>query len=159
MKKIIVIIGLAFCTLMSSAQQQDKRLNFILFIDNELPLIGITDGLILFKDDQGFIKDSLPFSYHVGALAMSSTNYEKLFASNLNYRILIKFNYKLFRPKYQVFNYEGEIPPGWLNEEYIIFKVYNSSNKTSKAKYLFQNGNKYIVQVIIPSKSTTLNKR
>lgn len=151
--------GLAFCTLISFSQVQDKRVNFILFIDNELPLTGITDGVILLRDDQGAIKDSLTFDYHVGGLALSSTNYEKLFASNPHYRILVKFKYEIIWPKYQVFNYQSEIPSRWLNEEFIIFKFYNSSNKESRAKYLFSNGNRYIVQVIIPSKRTVLDER
>jgi hypothetical protein len=159
MKKAAFFI---FLTLFSSAllgQGQDKRLTFILTIDDELPVTDITDGVFLLKDSTGTIKDKISFDYHVGGLGISAVDYKTLFASNPEYSIFIKFKHTVFRPNYTEYIYEKEIPRKWLNEEYIILKIYNASNKVSRAKYFFKHGQKYLIRIKIPGSSTILITR
>jgi len=61
------------------SQDQNKRLNFILLIDNEIPKTSIYDGFFFIKNSTGAIKDSIAFDYQVGALIMTDLNHKKLF--------------------------------------------------------------------------------
>lgn len=155
MKKVLYLFLLLYSSA-SLGQEQNKRLTFILSIDNEVTITGVTDGVFLLRDSTGAIKDKLPFDYHVGGLIMSPSDYKKLFSYDPKYRISIKFKYTEFRPRCGEHTYEEEIPKGWLNEEYMIFNVYNASNKGNRAKYFFKPGQEYLIQIKIPSYSTIL---
>ena len=156
MKKALLCLFLALYSSGLLAQEQSKRLTFILFIDSQLPTTGITDGMFLLKDSSGVIKDKMPFDYHVGGLVMAASDYEKLFKSTSEYRIFVKFKYAEFRPENIQNTYEKEIPKGWLNDEYIILKVYNYANKANRAEYVFKPREEYLIQIKIPASSTIL---
>ena len=154
MKKVFLYLLLTVQTLTLFGQEQSKRLTFILSIDDQLPVTDITDGTFLIMDSVGTIKEKIPFNYHVGGLGLSLSDYKKLFASNSDSRILIRFKHVQFRPTYVEYSYEKEIPKGWLNEEYMVLKVYNKSVKSNRAKYFYKPGQRYIIQVKIPGSST-----
>jgi hypothetical protein len=159
MRKVILCLFLVIFNSILYGQIKNERLTFILFIDNKLPVTDVTDGEILIKDSSGIKMDEIPFDFHVGGLLMSSLDYKKLFNINPKLRIFIKFKYKVFYPKYDEFLYESEIPVGWLNKEYIILKVYNKSDKINREKYVFGNGEKYLVQIMIPGSSSILKAK
>lgn len=140
-------------------QEKSKRLTFILSIDGELPVSDIKDGFFMSGDSLGCIKDTIPFEYHVGYLSMSPANYKKFFSLNPSSRVFINFLHLLFRPQHFEKIYRKEIPREWLNEEYIILKVYNVSNKESRAKYYFKPEEQSLIQIIIPGNSTILTTR
>jgi hypothetical protein len=159
MKKGILYLFLVIFVSNLYGQTKNERLTLILFIDNKLPVTDVTDGEILLKDSSGIKKDEIKFDFHVGGLLMSSPDYEKLLNINRGSRIIIKFKYKVFYPKFGEFSYEIEIPEGWINKEYIILKIYNESNKINREKYFFKNGQKYLVQIIIPGSSSILKTK
>lgn len=128
-------------------QDQNKRLNFILLIDNEIPKTSIYDSFFKIKDSTGVIKDQIAVDYQVGGLIIPGSYYKKLFLQNSKSKIVIQFKYKIFLPdSAQVNQYEYEMPANWFNEKYIILKVYNYSNKESRRKYYF---NKKSYRIII----------
>jgi hypothetical protein len=46
--------------------------------------------------------------------------------------------------------YEGKIPRGMVNDQYLILNIYNRKNKESREKYIFPENKDYIVQVMPP---------
>lgn len=159
MKRFFLYLSLALYSSALFGQAQDKRLTFILIIDDELPVTDITNGIFLFKDSAGTIKDKISFDYKVGGLLMSSSDYKKLLSPNPEHRIFIKFKHIEFRPHHVEYTYEKEIPNGWINKEYIIFRVFNASNKVNRTKYFFKQGEEYLIQIKIPGSSTLLITR
>jgi hypothetical protein len=137
------------------AQEQSKRLNFILLIDNEIPVASVYDGFFLIKDSAG-IKDKIPFDYQVGGLVMSSSNYRKLFLQYSGSEIDINFKYrKLDSNSDEAHEYKKKIPEGWMNEMYIIFKVYNYYNKESRKKYFLKKDD-YGIEISVPGAGSVI---
>jgi len=140
------------------AQEQDKRMVFILLIDNEVPVSNIFGGVFLIADSTGPVKDTIPFEYQVGSLRISHPNYEKL-RKYLKRKIIIDFKYnKLTTNNSEVYEYKEKIPEGWLNEEYMIFKVYNYFNPESRRKYAL-NKNCYGIEIAVPGAGSVFPKR
>lgn len=160
MKKVLPLFLLILFCLSSFGQEKDKCITFILLIDGELPTTtDITDGTIIFNDSAGIKKDEISFDFHVGRIQMSLQDYKKLFSIDAGNRIFIRFKYKKFYPKYAEYAYEKEIPNGWFNKDYMIFKIYNAFNKAARARYFFKHGEKYLIQIKIPGSSTLLITR
>ena len=136
------------------AQEKCQRLNLVLLIDNDVPTPSdISDCAFLIKDSVGRIKDSIPFKYEVGGAIMSDSNYNNLFNNAGKYSISIKFTYFEFgaganRTHY----YKKEHFSRWLNDWYIILKIYNYSNKESRRKYVIQKDG-YVMQINSPGGS------
>ena len=127
-------------------QDQNKRLNFILLIDNEIPKTSIYDGFFFIKNNIGVIKDSIAFDYQVGALMMTDFDYKRLFSQDQKSKIIIKFKFKRFFPDSAVVSqYEYAIPANWVNEKYMILKVYNRYNNESREKYYFNKDSYRII--------------
>jgi len=121
-----------------------------LLIDNEIPKTSIYDGFFFIKNSAGAIKDSIAFDYQVGALIMTDLNHKKLFSQDQKSKIIIKFKYKRFFPdSAEVSQYEYTIPLNWINEKYIIIKVYNRYNNESRRKYYF-NKDRYRIIIETP---------
>jgi len=142
-----------------AAQDGTMRMNFVLEIDNEIPVATIYDGVFLIKDSAGNIKDKIPFDYEVGGLSMSSSNYHKLFFQYLKDEVTINFSYRnLDTNSSEAYKYEKEIPKGWLNETYMIFKVYNYYNRESRKKYFLKKGG-YGVEIRVPGAGSVIPTR
>lgn len=156
MRKILLSFILVLYGLSLFAQEADKRLTFILLIDNEVAANDISDGMFLLQDSTGVVRDKLPFTYHVGSLSMSLADYNKLFGSNKGYKVVLTFIHTEFRPRYSQHTYEKLIPSEWLNEQYIILKVYNRSLSANRSKYVFGKGQQYLIQVKVPGSGSIL---
>src|ERR1700722_2018126 len=108
------------------AQEKCQRLNLVLLIDNDVPTPSdISDCAFLIKDSVGRIKDSISikFTYFEFGAGANRTHY-----------------------------YKKEHFSRWLNDWYIILKIYNYSNKESRRKYVIQKDG-YVMQINSPGGS------
>ena len=135
-------------------QDQNRRLNFVFVIDNEVPDIAvISNGFFLAKDSSGNLKDSIPFKYEVGDLMMSSDDYRKLFLDTYTAKLFMNFAWlEYMKGDTEIHYYEREIPRGWINKLYMILYIYNYSNKESRTKYAIDKGG-YNIRIMIPGMS------
>jgi hypothetical protein len=140
--KIKALLSLLLILYSLNVFSQNKRLNFIILIDNEIPKTNIVEGRFIVKDSMGTRKDSINFKYQVGGLIIDSSDYKKLLPQNLKSKVVIKFDYSTL-PDLAVNEYKYEIPSEWLNEVYMIVRVYNYSNEESRRKYYFRKKNGY----------------
>ncbi|WP_068402791.1 hypothetical protein [Pedobacter cryoconitis] len=157
MKKIILFCGLLMLISFNAHTQQfTKQFNFVLQIDDEIPEMDIHDGFFIVKDSTGkFIKDQIPFEYHVGRLMLPSEGYNKLYTMLSKHRIFIRFKLRELHPQAFDVQYEGEIPFYFLNEEYLICRIYNIKSKENRLKYNFR-GKKYLFNLIMPGTAMIL---
>jgi hypothetical protein len=140
-------------------QEKSKRLNFILLIDNEVPVATVYNGVFIITDSSRILKDTLSFDYEVGSIKMSSSNYNKLFFRNPQTKIEIKFKYESYQSHFtDVYEYKTEIPSEWINEMYIILKVYNYFNKESRRKYFLKKGG-YGIEIRVPGAGSVIPLR
>jgi hypothetical protein len=141
------------------AQAPSKQLPFILLIDNDIPVNNIYDGFFSAVDSEGIIKYRIPFEYRVGSLVISSSDYTRLFSIDAKSNVLIDFKYtKVGRDSSEGYEYKKEIPAKWLNEKYMIFKIYNYTNKESRAKYVLRKG-KYGIEISVPGAGSVIPKK
>lgn len=157
--KLLLFIILFSSALNTLGQEQKKRINFILLIDNDIPKTNVYEGYVLIKDSLDTLKDKFSFDYQVGGLLLSNSNYRDLFSKYSRCKIIISFKYEqLHLNESKVFEYEKEIPAGWLNEVYIIFKIYNYSNLESRKKY-FLKKNSYAIEINVPGAGSSIPLR
>lgn len=133
-------------------QTKENKINFIIFIDDELSNLNISNGHFITIDSTNN-ENKLDFDYIVGDLKVTQEDYNTLYSSE-NYKLYICFKYKEFNPEYYEKEYKYQIPVEWLNDKYMILKIYNSSKKRNK-KYYFGDKD-YLVQFSIPGKSSIL---
>jgi hypothetical protein len=141
------------------AQEPVKQMPFILLIDNDIPVNNIYDGFFSIIDSGGVVKDRIPFDYRVGNLLISPSDYTKLFSLSTKGKVSINFKYSKIGPNSsEVYKYKKEIPAEWLNEKYMIFKVYNFDNKDSRGKYALKR-DQYGIEVSVPGAGSVIPKR
>lgn len=132
-----------------SAQQSFKRLNFILLIDNDVAKSNVNNGCFIIKDSTGRNIDSIHFEYQVGALVIKNQDYDKFRSINLKSQVFIVFSYRDYILDHdKLFNYKCKIAPDWLNDIYIILRIYNYSNIYSRKRYeIAKHSYRFIVEV------------
>jgi hypothetical protein len=158
----VCILFLLNCIVLSSsgfAQVPNKQLPFILLIDNDIPVNNIYDGFFSAVDSGVIIKNRIPFEYRVGSLLISPSDYTRLFSIGAKSNVLIDFKYtKIGHDSSEGYEYKKEIPAKWLNERYMIFKIYNYANKESRAKYVLRKG-QYGIEMSVPGAGSVIPKR
>lgn len=161
MKKsyLILLLVVLLFGLNSIGQNKEMRLNFILAIDNEIPIAKIFDGYFLIQNKIHYKQDTLRFQYQVGGLLLSSTDYQNLFLVDSLSTITIKFKYRNFTQNFtHVYNYEKVLRNTWINESYIILNVFNYYDADSRKKY-FISKNQYLIQVQVPGGGNVIARR
>lgn len=132
------------------AQDFAKRLNFVLIIDNKVPQNFVRNGFFVVKDRMLNTKDQLPFEYHVGHLMLTNEGYSKLFTAPLKSIISMEFKFQNKDNGFLEKSYQVEIPPDFINEEYIICGIYHVELNENKLMYYF-GGKKMIANIITPN--------
>ena len=154
MNKIFFLL-LLFNSTTSIAQLENQRMTFLIVIDNEYPSSDIISSKFIVEDSTNNIKDQINFEYNVGKLIMSQIDYEKLFKLKPGYKLFIK----LVRRNLDLntdYTYNAQIPKQFINDIYIIVRIYNRYDKENQVKYYFENEQTYISQIIIPGYRTIL---
>ncbi|MHA4807471.1 hypothetical protein ACX0G9_05175 [Flavitalea flava] len=159
LRKYIFILFITLSGNKGFAQEMDKRLNFVVLIDNEVPTPSyILNGVFLIKDSTGKEVEKIPFHYQVGFLEMTTMGYNKFFNPGYKNNIYLKFQFYEMRPKDITHDYEYEIPNDMINHLYYILKVYNYSNKQSRKKYLLKK-RIYGIELTTPGMVTVIPRK
>jgi hypothetical protein len=152
-KSKLLVLFLVLCHV-CFAQTPCRKLTFILLIDNEVPTASISEVEVLSSDSLNGKKFFL--KYKVGNLFVDEKTIDELLKLNVQSDLVLNFNFRSYYPLNSEKKYVCVIPQGWLNEEYVILKIYNKENKISKKKYSFKYNQTYITQILIPGKGTIL---
>ncbi len=165
MKTLFTLTGLLFLATALFGQTETRSLPFILQVDDDFPDPSTIHGVFRIMDSTKNVKDSINFDYHIGRLVMSAADYERFVNFNQRDRLWLRIG-KLGDDSYTRNWYEisipteyinEEYPKGFINEEYIIVKIFNKSkNKECNKKYVFPNGKNYVSQIIIRGMSTII---
>lgn len=139
--RLILIILFIFKTQISFCQMHEyERLNFILLIDEEIPVATISDGYFVLKNE--FSTDTFSFQYRVGRIIMKSENLNKLFIADKKTTIEMFFSYlNYIKPGItSLHQYNIKLLRQNINKEYMILNIYNYYNKYSRRKYSIKKG-------------------
>lgn len=159
MKKILTLSLIVISTITRS-QQIEKKIPFILLVDNEVPSFSIIQNCkLLIKDSTQKIKFEVPFKYNVGNITLLQSQFDTIKHLNHKENIVIQFSTPKNKTNYvESFIYQVPLEPKWFNELYIILKIFNYDNLESRNKYIIKKGD-YVVQKIIPGFSTILTEK
>lgn len=156
MKRVqLLILFIILLTYKTFGQDPCDRLRFVLLIDGEVPVANIYESWIELKDGASLRK--IPFNYEVGSLFFPGNGYKELKALSPEAEIVIRFKYHQFEPKSAELLYKKSLKAGWLNQQYMIFKVYNFSNKANNRAFNERKG--YGIEISTASFSTVLPRR
>ena len=158
MKMVInyILLFLLF-SLKSIGQDQATHINFSLFIDDKFVISGVNNGYIFIKDCGNQVKDSIPFKYEAGDMVISTSDYKKLLSLDMRTNYATKFIYEQFCPERIRYEYFKEWEGPLLSYRYIIFRIYNFSNKINYKKFYERTG--YGITIQCPAYTTILSKK
>lgn len=158
MKKILLLVFLFLNTYSAMCQHRQKRMAFIITVDDDFPDISdFSESKFLIRDIKSKVTSEIPFRYDVGQLLISENDYNKLFRINRNDTVYIRLatrNYRLDTD----YVYEEKIPTSMINDLYLIIKIYNKKKVENMANYIFPENKGYLFQVISPGFHTILKR-
>lgn len=155
--KITYLLVILLSSLEGYSQDQTAHLNLILFIDDEIVKTGIYDGVFQTKDSLGNVADSITFRYQVGELILTLEGYRKLTVLKPESKVVIAFKYRQICPNVIEYEYSKEIPLSWLFQRYVIFKVYNFTNKKNRKDFREKKG--YGFEIETPERSMLIPRK
>lgn len=155
--KVSFLISILLFSLTGYSQDQKTHMNFTLLIDNEIVETGIYDGAFQIKDSLNNVLDNIPFKYLVGDLVLNPEDCEKLKTLKSGLILVITFKYRQICPNVKEFVYLKELPLSWLFQRYMIFKVYNFTNKKNYGYFKERTG--YGVEITIPGKGIVIPRK
>lgn len=129
MKKLAVVLVLILGSLELTYSQATHDVNFILLINDELPIGTIANSRIIIKESE------IEVLYHPGSLAFGEENFRKVMAAGDS--MILAFDYYEYKGgKQSIFNYRLPFYKNWLDQRYLVMKVYQLDKK--KYKGVFQ---------------------
>lgn len=129
---------------------QNKDLDVIIIIDEKLDLL-YTNPKILIEETSGAAY-KINSNYHPGNLSIDASDFSKMVSDSVKSMSLEFTYYDHGNKKQEVYSYKIELKKSWLNDAYIILKVYNLNKK--KYKKVFEPievGKNYTFELDSPS--------
>lgn len=127
MKTLILICSL-ICSVVCYSQDT-REANLILVIDEELVVGSIANLRII--DNKGVEREA---TYYPGSLIFQKLDFEYLISQDES--LVLAFDYSEFiGNKQRVYNYNFSFDKYWLQQQYLIMKVYNLSKKKYKKMF------------------------
>lgn len=122
-------------------QDVPKGLTFILLIDDQVPTGFVGRFQLKTSDNFGKITDSILFDYEVGRLVFhTDADYKKFIGSDNKLKVTFQFHYQSPYPEENKYFYTEEMLLRYFKEKYMIFRVYNYSNKKNRGKFFQKKG-------------------
>jgi|GEM_PF-2553570 len=167
MKRIFLILLVLFTTYYAQAQIKapqvldyqraqfkPQQLIFLVSIDREISQ-DVIEGEFAIKGSNGEQITELPFHVWVGRLEMNNQDYKKLLNIGSQDTLYVRFANNNFQ-LHTDYIYQVKIPNGMISNKYLILKIYNQKNEESRKRYVFPNGQEYVIQVVSPGFNTPL---
>ncbi|PHS04933.1 MAG: hypothetical protein COA88_13045 [Kordia sp.] len=149
MKQSIATIIFIFCVSFNLQAQVKKDIDFIISIDEKLPISSIHKTKIIANMKDGSEK-IINIDYSPGSLGMNSVDFDKLLSSEVK-SFWLKFNYTEICKKNNIeHTYEIELKKGWLKHYYFVLKVYNTDKKKYKKLFTPLLGKNYTYEYYYP---------
>lgn len=133
MKELIMLLVFCFSSL-TAFGQDNKDFNFILVIDDTV-WITYTNLKIEIRDNTDALKHTISALYYPGNLSLEEEDYEKILeAKGDSMALIIDYDEQ---GKKTVKNSVFELPftASWLNNYFMVMKIYNLDNKQYKGVF------------------------
>lgn len=133
MRKFVFWALFLFVYQISMAQENIKKFDFIVCVDEEIATT-LTRPVIIAKKGVNVLK-RIEISYYAGNLSLSSEDYNMVF-SEQEITLYLQFDYYQYSSKGQqkIYNYEIEIGKNWFEKTFVILKIYNLDKKNYKKR-------------------------
>lgn len=128
MEKYLLWVLCLVVSPISINQENRKSLNFIITIDKEVVTTLANPSIVVKRDNKTLRK--IDVCYYPGNLSMEYKDYNMIFSEQAPSLYLL-FNYYQYSSNahQEVYNYEIEIGKNWLEESFVILKMYNLNKK------------------------------
>ena len=153
MKTVSIILILTFWCIHIYCQDSNKKLDFIIVIDDNIATGSISTVQLKTKTEGEKV---ISANYYPGSLELKNSDYTKLMSeSGSIYLTFVYHEYDMNTQKN--YSYELELKKPWFSDYYNIIRIYNLDKKKYKNKYkpLDKNRN-YNFELESPSNSFKL---
>ncbi len=150
MKKGIILSCFGLCFFCNAFGQRNKDLDVIIVIDEKLHLL-YTNPKILIEETSGATY-KINSNYHPGNLSIDASDFSKMVSDSVKSMFLEFTYYDNEDKKQKAYSYKIELKKGWLNDAYMILRIYNLNKK--KYKKVFEPievGKNYTFELDSPS--------
>ena len=128
MKKLIFILLIMFSYSRESMGQ--VQMDFIITVNDELEVGSLSNLRFVVRSKDGG-KQEVEMQYHPGNLSIKESEYKQLFSDESD-SVFVAFDHNKFcGEKHDLVNYEIPFYKSWLENSFIILRVYD----LSKGKY------------------------
>lgn len=108
--------------------------DFIIVVDENIAITSISS--IKIRVDSLNSNEDVFLEYHPGSLSFKKNDYDRFIASGNSKTYMIITYREYVNEDQKMYNYEIEIKPEWLREEYCILRIYNLDKKKYKNKFI-----------------------
>ena len=115
---------------------------------------ALSNNYILLKSNTNTAIDTVKFEYKYGTLLFSENDFKKLLGKPKYDSVYMTFTYLQFRPKQKTYAYNIQIDPLFLQQTYLIIKIYNYDNAINKGIFPEKEG--YGVEISNAAYSLTI---
>lgn len=157
MKKKHLLLFIFLTMKIFSQNNNNNYLKCIILIDGQVPETGVYDCFFELKNDEGNILKKIPFAYNIGQFNFVENEYKELINLDSKAIVLLKFKYRQVGPEFIERIYEKELKGAWLNQSYLILKIYNYDNKFNKLQFNKKIG--YGIEISTATFSTVLPRK
>jgi hypothetical protein len=156
MKKLYLILSFLFLYQVCLSQELEKKLKFLLSVDNEIPSNNVSNFQLTSVDSASKAEQRFSMTYKAGELITTDTVMHALLQLNSTTDLVLSFSYQSFRTKAAVdHSFICIIPKGWFNEQYLILNIYSKEYPENQQKFLYKPGEIYVTRLLTPGKATT----
>jgi hypothetical protein len=160
--KLFILIGVTLSlTFKSFGQAGEKHIPLIILVDGDIPSVGISKGAFLIENTDGRVRDSIPFTYRVNSATITDRQSTEVHSLTPKDMLVIKFRYNRayshVGAEEESYDYETKIDAKYINDAYLILKVYNYANPANTRFYTSKQG--YGIEVSSPNGGTLLPLR
>jgi hypothetical protein len=131
----------------SIGQNVERRLNLIVVIDNKIVVGGMLNPQLRSGDNY------FPVRYEPGNLTITDTNNVLTKIDSLP--VILSFYYNVYNKRDLAYSNDYEIPlnKAWLEQSFIILRIYNTDRKPYKKIYYPLKGLNYTFELDLPTGS------
>ena len=107
--------------------------NCVIMVDNELVNpSSLTGEYIILKNSLNKTSDTIKFDYNYGTVLFSESDFNKLNHTSENDSLELVFDYLMLRPVQKKCYYKIRLDSSWLDQSFLIVKIYNYDNVINK---------------------------
>jgi len=149
-KRFLTIASLCFITY-SMLLAQERSINFVISIDNEIAISSLSNFKILAYESNDNFKQLITVDYVPGNLFLKEQDYKRIISNEIkSFYLIFNFDDQCTGQGVVNYSYNIELKKGWLDYSFFVLKIYNTSKRKYKKIFEPLKGKDYTYEYYYP---------